>query len=152
MRVLHSKAGRPTRGGGACANRYTARVNFSHPSIGMDIVFLHGLKLNTVIGLWDWERRFKQTLIVDFDIGADLTAAGHSDNIDDTVDYKTIAKRMFKLADEHNFLLVEALAAQMADILLNEFKLRWVRIKINKQGAVRQVRDVGVIIERGERF
>ncbi len=118
----------------------------------MDIVFLHGLKLNTVIGLWEWERHFKQTLIVDLDIGADLNAAGRSDAIDDTVDYKSIAKRMFKLADEHNFLLVEALAARMADILLNEFKLRWVRIKINKQGAVRQVRDVGVIIERGERF
>lgn len=114
----------------------------------MDVVFLHGLKIETVIGIWEWERHFKQTLILDLDMGADLAPAGRSDSITDTLDYKAVTKRVFRLAEENAFLLVEALAENLADILLDEFKLPWVRIKINKQGAVRQVRDVGVIIER----
>jgi dihydroneopterin aldolase len=115
----------------------------------MDIVFLHGLRLETVIGLWEWERRIKQTLVIDIDMGTDLKPAGASDSIDDTIDYKSVTKRLLRLADEHSFLLVEALAERIAQILLGEFGLRWVRIRINKKGAVRQVRDVGVIIERG---
>ena len=114
----------------------------------MDVVFLHGLKIDTVIGIWDWERHFKQTLILDLDLGADLAPAGRSDSIDDTIDYKSVTKRIMRLTSEKSFLLVEALAENIADILLDEFKLPWVRIKINKRGAVRQVRDVGVTIER----
>lgn len=115
----------------------------------MDVVFLHGIRIETVIGIWDWERRIKQTLILDIDMGADLSRAGHSDAIEDTIDYKAVTKRILKLADERAFLLVEALAETLAQILLAEFGIKWVRIKINKKGAVRQVRDVGVIIERG---
>jgi 7,8-dihydroneopterin aldolase/epimerase/oxygenase len=114
----------------------------------MDIVFLHGLRIDTVIGIFDWERQLKQTLILDLDMGADLSRAGRSDAIEDTIDYKAVTKRIFRLADEHAFLLVEALAENLARILLEEFGLMWVRVKINKKGAVRQVRDVGVIIER----
>ncbi len=114
----------------------------------MDVVFLHGLKIETVIGIWDWERRLKQTLILDIDMGADLSVPGRSDSITDTIDYKAVTKRIFKLADDSAFLLVEALAETLAQILLTEFQLPWVRVKINKQGAVRQVRDVGVLIER----
>jgi len=117
----------------------------------MDIVFLHGLKIDTVIGIWDWERKLKQTLVIDLDMGADLSIPGRSDNIEDTLDYKSVTKRIMKLADESAFLLVEKLAETIADILLNEFKIPWVRVRINKQGAVRQVRDVGVMIERGQK-
>ncbi|MEN9725821.1 MAG: hypothetical protein RL434_187 [Pseudomonadota bacterium] len=117
----------------------------------MDIVFLHGLKIDTVIGIWDWERKLKQTLVVDIDMGADLSIPGRSDNIEDTIDYKSVTKRIMKLADESAFLLVERLAETIADILLGEFGLPWVRIRINKQGAVRQVRDVGVMIERSRK-
>ena len=114
----------------------------------MDIVFLHGLRIDTVIGIWDWERRLRQPLVLDLDMGADLSIPGRSDSITDTIDYKAVTKRIFRLADERAFQLVEALAEAIAAILLTEFGLLWVRIKINKQGAVRQVRDVGVIIER----
>ncbi|MBI2802494.1 MAG: dihydroneopterin aldolase [Gammaproteobacteria bacterium] len=114
----------------------------------MDIVFLHGLRMDTVIGIWDWERRLKQTLIVDLDLGTDHAHAAASDSIDDTIDYKAVTKRLLKLGDEHAFLLVEALAEAIAQILLGEFNVQWVRVKLNKRGAVRQVRDVGVIIER----
>ena len=117
----------------------------------MDIVFLHGLRIDTVIGIWDWERKLKQTLILDIDMGADLSIPGRSDNIEDTIDYKSVTKRIFRLAEESSFLLVEKLAETIAEILREEFQIPWVRICINKQGAVRQVRDVGVIIERGRR-
>ncbi|MBM4226256.1 MAG: dihydroneopterin aldolase [Gammaproteobacteria bacterium] len=117
----------------------------------MDIVFLHGLKIDTVIGIWDWERKLKQTLVIDLDMGADLSIPGRSDNIEDTLDYKSVTKRIMKLADESAFLLVEKLAETIADILLDEFKIPWVRVRINKQGAVRQVRDVGVMIERSRK-
>lgn len=116
----------------------------------MDIVFLHGLRMDTVIGIWDWERRLKQTLILDLDLGTDHTRAAASDSIDDTIDYKAVTKRLLKLGDEHAFLLVEALAEAIAQILLGEFNVQWVRVKLNKRGAVRQVRDVGVIIERNK--
>lgn len=114
----------------------------------MDTVFLHGLRIDTVIGIWDWERRLKQTLIVDLDMGADLSVPGRSDAIEDTIDYKAVTKRILRLADESAFLLVEKLAETIADILLTEFRLPWVRVRINKRGAVRHARDVGVIIER----
>lgn len=117
----------------------------------MDLVFLHGLRVDTVIGIWDWERRIKQTLVLDVDLGTDIAKAGASDSISDAVDYKAVTQRIQKLAQESSFLLVEALAEAIASALLSEFEVRWVRVKINKKAAVRQVRDVGVVIERGQR-
>ena len=117
----------------------------------MDIVYLHGLRLETVIGIWDWERKIKQTVLVDLDLGTDIARAGESDAIEDTVDYKAVAKRLMSFAEESDFLLVEALAENIARILATEFGIPWVRIRINKQGALRGVRDVGVIIERGSK-
>ncbi len=114
----------------------------------MDIVFLHGLKVDAVIGIWDWERQFKQTLEIDVDLGTDISKAGRSDSIDDTVDYKSVTKRIMKLAETGGFLLVEALAEAIAAAILAEFDVFWIRVRINKKSAVRQVRDVGVMIER----
>lgn len=116
----------------------------------MDIVFLHGLKIDAVIGIWDWERQFKQTLVIDVDLGTDISAAGRSDCIDDTVDYKAVTKRIMQLAETGGFLLVEALAEAIASALLLEFGVRWTRIRINKKSAVRHARDVGVLIERSQ--
>ncbi|MBU6190655.1 MAG: dihydroneopterin aldolase [Betaproteobacteria bacterium] len=114
----------------------------------MDIVFLHGLRVDAVIGIWDWERQFKQTLEIDLDLGTDIRPAARSDSIDDTVDYKAVTKRVMRLAEEGGFLLVERLAQTIADTLFAEFGILWVKIRINKKSAVRQVRDVGVQIER----
>ncbi len=113
-----------------------------------DIVFLHGLEIDTVIGIWDWERRIKQPLIVDLDLAADVARAARSDSIDDTVDYKAVTQRILRIAGDHEFLLVETLAEHIAATILEEFDVPWLRLKINKRGAVRQARDVGVIIER----
>jgi 7,8-dihydroneopterin aldolase/epimerase/oxygenase len=117
----------------------------------MDIVYLHGLRVETVIGIWDWERQIKQTVVVDLDLATDISLAARSDAIEDTVDYKSVAKRLIGFADESKFFLVEALAEAMANILISEFSISWVRIGINKQGALSGVRDVGVIIERGRK-
>ena len=114
----------------------------------MDTVFLHGLKVDCVIGIWDWERQFRQTLEIDVDLGTDISKAGKSDSIDDTIDYKAVTKRIMKLAETGGFLLVEALAEAIAHAVLTEFDVRWTRVRINKKSAVRQVREVGVLIER----
>jgi dihydroneopterin aldolase len=117
----------------------------------MDIVYLHGIRLETVIGIWDWERQIKQTVVVDLDMGSDISRAAESDALKDTIDYKAVAKRLMNLADDSDFFLVEALAEEIANILISDFGIPWVRIRINKQGALRGVRDVGVVIERGSK-
>ncbi len=117
----------------------------------MDIIFLHHLTVDTVIGVWEWERRIRQTLILDLDLGVDTRRAGETDDLAYTVDYKAVTDRVREFARAADFKLIEALAEHIAGIVLKEFPVRWVRVRINKQGIVRHVRDLGVIIERGER-
>lgn len=116
----------------------------------MDIVYLHGIKVETVIGVWDWERLIKQTLLVDIDVGTDTSIAGKSDALADTINYGAIAELVAEIARENSFALVEALGEEISARLLKQFSLSYVKIRINKQGAVRGVRDVGIIIERGQ--
>jgi dihydroneopterin aldolase len=117
----------------------------------MDIVFLHDLKVDCVIGIFDWERRIRQTLHIDLDMAADVRRAAASDAIQDTLDYKAVAKRVLDFAGNSRFQLVETLAEKIAGIVLAEFQVPWVRVRINKQGAVRNADGVGVVIERGEK-
>ncbi len=117
----------------------------------MDIVFLRDLKIETVIGIYDWEREIKQTVVLDLEMGADVAAAAASDHIDDALDYKSVAKRLIEFVEQSEFQLVETLAERCAEIVRKEFGVPWVRLTLNKIGAVRGARDVGVIIERGER-
>ena len=114
----------------------------------MDIVYIHGIKLETVIGVWEWERRIKQTLMLDLDIGTDTSKAGHSDALEDTINYQAAAELVMDIAKQNSFALVEALGEAISEQLLSQFPIKWVRLRINKQGAVRGVRDVGIIIER----
>lgn len=117
----------------------------------MDIIYLNDLRIETVIGVNEWERRIKQTVMLDLELGTDIRAAAASDDIADTLDYKAVAKRVISFVGDSSFFLVETMAERIAEILLGEFKVSWCRLRINKQGAVRYVRDVGVIIERGRR-
>ena len=117
----------------------------------MDTIYLRDLRIATTIGIYGWERRVKQTIVLDLDMGADIQRAAQSDQIADTLDYKSVAKRLIKFVSESEFQLVEMLAEKVAQIILAEFPVPWVRVQINKQGAVRGARDVGVIIERGDR-
>lgn len=118
----------------------------------MDIVFLRQLRIDTVIGIYDWERRTRQTLVFDLEMSADIARAAASDDIADTLNYKAVAKRLIQFVGESQFQLVETLAERCAAIIRDEFGVRWVRLTLNKAGAVRGASDVGVIIERGERY
>ena len=115
----------------------------------MDIVYLRDLKVDCVIGIYDWERRIRQTLYIDIDMATDIRKAAASDDIKDTLDYKAVSKRIQQFVGESGFQLVETLAEKIADIILKEFPVPWVRVRINKKGAVRNAGAVGVVIERG---
>jgi dihydroneopterin aldolase len=117
----------------------------------MDTIYLHGLTVDAVIGIWEWERKIRQKVVIDIDMDADIRKAAASDSVDDTLNYKLVAKRVIELAETSGFQLVETLAERVAEIVRNEFDVPWVRVKINKPGAIRGSRDVGVIIERGVR-
>jgi 7,8-dihydroneopterin aldolase/epimerase/oxygenase len=114
----------------------------------MDKIFIHALKTEAIIGIFDWERQVKQTVIVDIEIGADVAKAALSDSIDDTLNYKRVAKRVLAFVEESKFHLVETLAERIAMLLLEDFGIAWVHISLSKPGAVRSSRDVGVTIER----
>lgn len=118
----------------------------------MDIVYLRDLRIDTVIGIFDWERRTTQTIILDLEMSADIARAAASDDIKDTLNYKAVAKRLMQFVGESRFQLVETLAERCTEIIREEFGVRWVKLTLNKKGAVRGADDVGVIIERGERF
>jgi len=115
----------------------------------MDIIYLHGLVANAQIGVWDWEKQITQQVTLDLDMGSDIRLAAASDRLEDTLNYKAVAKRVVSFTEENRFELVETLAEKLAEILLDEFGIPWCRIKLNKKGAINGGRDVGVIIERG---
>lgn len=117
----------------------------------MDLLFLRELKIETVIGIYDWERQVRQAVLIDLDMAADTGKAAQSDRVEDTINYKKIAKRLIAFVEASSFQLVETLAERVAGIVLEEFGVRWVRVTIHKPGAVRGSRDVGVVIERGSR-
>jgi dihydroneopterin aldolase len=117
----------------------------------MDIVFIRDLQIDTVIGIYDWERKVRQIISLDIDMAADIQKAARSDNIDDTLSYKTVAKRLIAFVEESEFELVEALAEKICAIILEEFNVPWVRLSLSKPGAVRGSKSVGVIIERGQK-
>lgn len=118
----------------------------------MDIVFLRDLRIDTVIGIYDWERKTRQTVIIDLEMGCDIAQAAASDSIDDALDYKSVAKRLIQFIGESEFQLVETLAERCAEIIRDEFSVRWLRLSLNKKGAVSGATDVGVTIERGTAF
>jgi dihydroneopterin aldolase len=117
----------------------------------MDKIFLTELKIDAVIGIWEWERRIRQTIIVDLEMSADIAKAAATDDVADTLNYKSVAKRTQEFVAESSFQFVETLAERLAALILDEFDVAWVKVRINKPGAIRGSKDVGVLIERGKR-
>jgi dihydroneopterin aldolase len=117
----------------------------------MDIVFIEDLRIETVIGIYDWERNIRQTVALDLEMAFDNRRAAASDRIEDTLDYKAVAKRLIGFVENSHFELVETLAERCAELVLGEFRTPWLRLKLSKPGAVRGSRAVGVVIERGTR-
>lgn len=116
-----------------------------------DIVYISDLRVQTVIGVFGWERQVKQTVILDLEMATDIRPAAASDALEDALDYKAVSKRIIAFVSDSRFQLVETLAEGIAGIVTEEFGVPWVRLRVNKQGALRGVRDVGVVIERGRR-
>ncbi|MFA7097529.1 MAG: dihydroneopterin aldolase [Gammaproteobacteria bacterium] len=117
----------------------------------MDIIYVRDLQIETIIGIYEWERRTKQIVSLDLEMGADIRKAAASDSIEDTINYKAVSKRLIEFVGGSSFFLVETLAERVAEIVLTEFQVPWLRLSVSKPGAIRGARDVGVIIERGSR-
>ena len=117
----------------------------------MDIVFIRELRADTVIGVYDWERNVRQSVVLDLEMAADNRRAAASDQIEDALDYAAISARVLSFVEGSEFQLIETMAEQVAAIVIREFGVPWLRLRLAKPGAVASARDVGVVIERGER-
>ena len=115
-----------------------------------DIIFLSQLKVETVVGVWEWERKIRQTVSIDLEIGADIRRAAGTDSIDDTLNYKQVSKRVQQFVADSEFQLVETLAEKIAEVVLTEFEVPWVQVRVSKPGAIRGTKDVGVQIHRSK--
>lgn len=118
--------------------------NSKHP----DTIFLRDMRVETVVGIWEWERKIRQTVSIDLEMGADIAKAATSDSIEDTLNYKDVAKRVQQFVSESDFQLVETMAEKIAALVLTEFELPWIDVSVKKPGAIRGARDVGVRIRR----
>ena len=114
-----------------------------------DIMFVRGLEVRTIIGVFDWERDVKQTVCIDLEMRCDVRRAAQRDHIDATLSYKAVSKRIIGFVEASEFQLVETLAERIAELVIGEFRVRWLRLSVSKPGAVRGARHVGVQIERG---
>ncbi len=117
----------------------------------MDTIFLRDLEVDATIGVFEWEQRIRQKVRIDLEMAADITRAATTHSIEDTLDYKAVAKRVVQFVENSRYELVETLIEKVAGILVQEFGISWLRITISKPGAVRGARDVGITIERGKR-
>lgn len=117
----------------------------------MDTVFIEGLRVDTIIGIYDWERRVRQPLVLDVEMAFDVRKPAASDDVADTLDYKAVSKRLAAFIEGSSCQLVETLAERCAALVRDEFGVAWVRLKLAKPGAVRAARSVGVVVERGTR-
>lgn len=117
----------------------------------MDLIFIRDLRIETVIGIYAWERAIKQTIRIDLEMATDIQKAAASDQIEDTLNYKAVAKRIIAFVEDSRFQLVETLAERIAELVQQEFSVPWLRLTLNKGGAVRGAQGVGVVIERGKR-
>jgi len=114
-----------------------------------DYVVIEGLEVRTVIGIYDWEREIRQTVRLDLKMAWDISKAAQTDDIVDTLDYKAVSKQLISYVEASSFGLIESLAEECAKIVMNEFNVPWLRLKMSKPGAVRGSENVAVIIERG---
>jgi len=117
----------------------------------MNIVYIKGLQAQSVIGVYAWEREIRQTLVLDLEMASDTARAAASDQIADALDYATISSQVISLVEGSEYQLIESLAEEVAGMVLKDFGVSWLRLRLSKPGAVAEAEDVGVIIEVGER-
>lgn len=114
----------------------------------MDTVFVRGLKATTVVGIFEWERRLSQSIMLDLEMETDIRPAAASDSIDDALDYKQVAKAVVEHVEESRFQLVETLADSVARLILSQFGVAAVTVTLNKHGALSDAADVGIRLRR----
>ena len=117
----------------------------------MDTIFISELKIETLIGIYEWEQQAPQTIQLDLEVGLPGEHAAHSGKIGDTIDYSKIVGRIEQLFREQHHTLLERAGEAIAEVIMGEFKAPWVRISIAKLGALRNVKKLGVTIERGRK-
>jgi len=117
----------------------------------MDIIFISELRIETLIGIYDWEQKVPQTIQLDLEVGLPGQHAAKSGRIGDTIDYSKIVERIERLFREQHFMLLEKAGESIADIVMGEFGAPWLRVSIAKLGALRNVKRLGIVIERGQR-
>jgi dihydroneopterin aldolase len=115
-----------------------------------DTVFVHELKVETIIGIWGWERKIRQIVSIDLEMGADIRRAAETDSINDTLNYKAISKRVQQFVADSEFQLVETMAEKIAELVLQEFKVPWIQVRVSKPGAIRGAKNVGILIHRSK--
>ena len=117
----------------------------------MDIVFIRELRAETVIGVYEWERSIRQSVVLDIEMATDNRRAAATDGIEDALDYAAVSQRVLAFIEGSEFQLIETMAEQVAGLIRDEFGVPWLRLRLCKPGAVQAARDVGVLIERGEK-
>ena len=113
-----------------------------------DIVYIRDLQIKTIIGIYDWERQIKQTVSIDIEMATDIAKAASSDSIGDALNYKAVGKRIIQFVEDSQYQLVETMAEKVAQIVIDEFAVDWLRLRVSKPGALRGAKDVGLVIER----
>ncbi len=113
-----------------------------------DTIFLQDLKVETIVGIWDWERKIRQTVSIDIEMAADVVKAAETDNIEGMLNYKAVAKRVQQFVAASEYQLVETLAEKIAETVLAEFDIPWIQLRVCKPGAIRNAKNVGVTIRR----
>jgi dihydroneopterin aldolase len=113
-----------------------------------DTIFLQDLKVETIVGIWDWERKIRQTVSIDIEMAADVAKAAETDNIEGTLNYKAVAKRVQQFVGDSEYRLVETLAEKIAETILTEFDIAWIQLRVSKPGAIRNAKNVGIVIRR----
>jgi len=116
----------------------------------MDTIFLKDLRVRAIVGIWEWERRLPQDISIDLEMAVDARAAAERDHIDATLDYKAVSRRVVDLVQGSGFHLVETLAERIAETVMAEFAVPWMKVVVRKPFAIRGARDVGICIERGD--
>ena len=115
----------------------------------MDKVFIEQLTVITTIGVYEWEQQIKQKLVLDIEMAHDNRPAGKSDDVSDALDYSTVSQAVIEHIEQGRFLLVERVAEEVATLIMTQFSVPWIKIRLAKPGAVAQATSVGVEIERG---
>lgn len=118
----------------------------------MDIIYLKQLKAQPIVGVYEWERRVRQTIHFDLELATDISVAIKTDDVAYALNYKDVADRVIRFVESSRFKLIETMAEEVAEMLMREFRVPWLRLKISKAGAVREVTDLGLIIERSQKL